>query len=794
MNAGSIIATLKLKTEEFRQGINEAKAQVKSTSDAFKEIGKVSMAVGATIATGLGMAVKTTADFEAGMSRVGAVANATDKELEAMTQTALKLGAETSFSSSQAAEGMQYLAMAGFKANEIIAAMPGVLDMAAAGQVALGDAANIASNIMSGFGMEAGKAGQVADVLSKTFTSSNTTLSSLGETMKYAAPVAHSVGWSLEEMAAAAGKLGDAGIDGSMAGTALRAAVVRLSAPTDEAAGLLDKLGVKTTNAKGQMLPLADILEQLNKGMSSYTDTQKAAATQTIFGTVAMSSMLTLMQNTQGVKDFTAELQNAGGTADKIASKQLDNLNGAIEALGGSFETIQIAIGQHFIPLVRGVAEGLTALLNWFAGLNPEVQKFIAYFLGISAAGLIVIGAVALVIGWLPKILGFFGNVTKAVQGLGTALTWLTTNPIGLIILAIVALIAIFVYLWKTNEDFRNKVIEIWNAIVAFVTPIIQTIVGFLREQFASLAAWWNEIMPQFLQAVQNVWNMIWAVLKPIIDAIVAIISWAMPFILVIVQSVWNNIKGVIQGALGIIKGVIEVFTYLFTGQWSKLWESIKNLVASAWQFIWNLFQLWATGKLLKGIFGFGKAILGWLGSLISSVFGSIGSFIMNIVSKFTGLFSSVTGIFGSIGSFIKGVFSGLIGTVLGSLTSLISGIKDKVTKAKEWLSELNPFKRHSPSLVDNVLAGVKQIKDTYRSVSDMEIKPPGIGSITPGRIDVAGIVAGSGSGGSGETSTNYNAPLVQVDKMEVRNDQDIRNVSSELYNLQRNAERSRGR
>src|SRR5699024_9104172 len=357
VNAGEIVATVRLKTSEFKQGINEASNQlssfekkIKNVSGDFKKVGAGMLTFGTAVGAGLGSAVKTAADFESAMSRVGALSGASGKEMQALTKEARRLGATTSFSASQAAEGMQYLAMAGWDTTEILDGMSGVLNMAAAGQIELGDAANIASNIMSGFGIEASKSAKVADVLTKTFTSSNTTLHGLGETMKYAAPAAASVGWSLEEVAAAAGRLGDAGIDASMAGTALRSAITRLASPTGEAAKLLDKFGISTTDANGKLRPLHDILGQMRERFSGLSDTQRAQAVQTIFGTEAMSAMLTLMEDPEGLRTFTEELENAGGTAEQIAKQQMDNLKGRLIELSSAFEGVKIAIGTALIP------------------------------------------------------------------------------------------------------------------------------------------------------------------------------------------------------------------------------------------------------------------------------------------------------------------------------------------------------------------------------------------------------------------------------------------------------------
>jgi TP901 family phage tail tape measure protein len=194
--------------DDFSRTMSSLDNSTKKAFDSVGQIGAALTAAGAAGAVGLGATVKVAADFESAMSRVGALSGATEKDMSSLTQTAKDLGATTSFSASQAAEGMSYLAMAGYDTNEIIASMPGLLNAAAAGQTDLATTADITSNILSGFGLEAAETAKVADVLTKTFTSSNVDLSMLGETMKYVAPTAKAMGISLEETAAAAGILG----------------------------------------------------------------------------------------------------------------------------------------------------------------------------------------------------------------------------------------------------------------------------------------------------------------------------------------------------------------------------------------------------------------------------------------------------------------------------------------------------------------------------------------------------------------------------------------------------------
>lgn len=837
MNAGEIVASLRLKLDGFRDGIREAQNQVgkfgkdfEKTAADFKKIGGTMVAAGTAIGVGMGSAVKTAADFEAAMSRVGAISGASEKEMKDLTKEAERLGSTTSFSASQAAEGMQFLAMAGWKTTDIIAGMGGVLDMAAAGGVELGDAANIASNIMSGFGIEASKASNVADVLSKTFTSSNTTLNGLGETMKYVAPAASAAGWTLEEMAAATGKLGDVGIDASMAGTALRSAITRLSAPTNKAAELLEEFGINTTDANGKLLPLSEILSQMKTKFADLSETEKAAAVQAIFGTESMSAMLALMEDPKGLEVFTNELENAGGTAEEIATKQMDNLNGTITELKSAFEGAQISLGNALLPALRFLAEGLKSVLNWFNGLPDGVKSSIAIFLALSSVLLVVGGGFLLLVGFIPNIISglkslkvVMGALKMGIASVGKAFIWLFTNPVGLVILGIAALIAAIVLIWKNWDTVKAKTIEIWEAIKSYLSVAWE----WVKTQFQAFMTWisnlwstmWNGIKSFFIAiwngikaAGQAIWNGMKAAFMFVFNAIKIYFQTVLTIYKTIFLTIWNAIKavavaiwnGLKTAAISVFNAIKSTLTSILNGiksVFTSVWNAIKNFVVNTFNAIksraisiWNAIKSTLT-SIINGIRSTVTSIFNSIKSTVvnvwNSIRSSISSAISNIRSKVSEGANFMRNTFSGAIQAVKGFFSGLWSSIRGSLNNVVEGIKSKVKKAKEWLTELNPFKRHSPSLVDNVLAGTKIIKDTYEGLGGMRIAPPQIGNLSSGRIDVDQAFGGvEGGGGSG---TNYNAPLVQVENMHVRDDRDVRNVSKELFNLQRNHDRAKG-
>ena len=320
------------------------------------------------VAIGIGKlfseAVKTGMDFEAQMSRVKAISGATGEEFAKLKEQAKQLGADTAFSATEAAQGMENLASAGFSTSEIIAAMPGMLDLAASSGEDLASSADIAASTLRGFGLEASSAGHVADVLAKNAAETNAAVADTGEAMKYVAPVAKSMGIEFEETAAAIGIMADAGIKGSQAGTTLRGALSRIAKPTKAMQETMDSLGLSFYDSNGKMKSLADITEMLETKMSGLTDEQKNQALVTLFGQESLSGMMALMDRGSGeVRKLTDEYKNCDGSAKDMAKTMQDNLSGAVEEFGGSVESLGIEIFENIKgPLKKAVGVGTTEI------------------------------------------------------------------------------------------------------------------------------------------------------------------------------------------------------------------------------------------------------------------------------------------------------------------------------------------------------------------------------------------------------------------------------------------------
>lgn len=417
-----------------------------------KGLGQRMTAVGRTMTTRLTLplaglatgAIMAGSKFEASMSGVKAVTGATAEEMAKMTAQARELGERTEWSASQAGEGMKFLGMAGFEASEVLQAMPGLLDLATAGQLDLARASDIASNVLSGFGFEAGKIVRVGDVLAKTAASANTNIEQLGEAMSYVAPIASGLGVSLEETAGAIGILSNQGIQASRAGTGLMQVLNQLSAPTDQARTKLEAFGLTADQVNPEVHGLATVLQRFRDAGLGASDVMD------MFGARAGTALIALLQAGKGsLEEFTESLQGAGGSAQEMADIMRDNVRGRFKELQSAVESASIAFFEVMAPAVEKVTEVLTQFVRWLANLTPEAKKT---FLTIAT------------------LLGVGGPVMLALGVFMTAISALV-SPAGLVIAGLVALGLAWV---KWGEDIKAVFASVVNAVRGFVDRIVE--------------------------------------------------------------------------------------------------------------------------------------------------------------------------------------------------------------------------------------------------------------------------------------------------------------------------------
>jgi TP901 family phage tail tape measure protein len=644
--------------------------------------GTAAVAIGA----GLGVAANKAMEFEAQLDRVGAIADATDSELESLRASALELGASTSKSASEIAKGQEELAAMGFTATEIIGAMPGVISAAEASGSDMAQTAEVMASTLNIFGMEASKATDVADVLAKTANISAANLTDMQYALKYAGPPAAALGIGLEELSASIGIMTNAGMQGEQAGTTLRSGLLSLLEPSKENAELMETMGIQITDAKGNFVGMSQLIENMSSSMAGMTDTQKAANLSSLVGKEAVSGMLSLMAaGPAEIDKMTAALQNSGGASAEAAAKMKDNLKGALDELSGSFETAQISIGDALAPALLKIAGMVQSVTDKFNKLSPDTQRFIAIGAALAAV--------------LAGVIAVFGVLMIGIGGVVTAIGTIGL-PVMAAIAAVVALGAVFAVAYAKIQPFREGVNKVFNAVKSIILQAVGAAVNFFKDKIGQIKTFWDTNGAQIQKAFSNVFNVIKAV-----------IEFVMPAVLWVIKSVWGNIKGVINGALNIILGLVKTFAALFTGDWKGVWEGIKQVLKGALELIWNGFQLLFIGRLIKGIGSFfamfGTAFKSGLGNVVGFFKGGLSGIksiwdngvtqIWNVAKKFvTDLPKTFSNLSTKLKTIGKDIIDGLIKGIKGAIGKAANAAKDVAKGVADAF--LGFFKIKSPS------------------------------------------------------------------------------------------------
>lgn len=630
----------------------ESKNMATKVGNNITGIGKSMTSVGSTLTKsvtvpflGIGTAgLKVASDFDSAMSGVKAISGATGEEFDALRAKAIELGGSTAFSANEVAEAMTEMAKAGWDSQQILDGMGGVLDAAAASGENLGTVSTIVADAITGFGMEAKESTRVADLLTQAANSGTIGINDLGESFKYIAPVAGSMGLSIEDITTALSAMSMSGIKGSQAGTSLRGVLTRMVKPTDQVAAAMDELGITLTNSDGSFKSLDQILSEMRGSFSGLTDEQKTYYAATLAGQEGMSGLLSLLNMSQEEYDeIAASMDNASGVAKETAEVMRDNLSADVEELMGSLESLAIKLASLIVPALRDFVQWLTQLINKFTALDPETQKTILKFAGIAAA----IGPVLMVLGKLTTSVGSiittFGKIPGAIAKAKSAFTAVSaaiggiSAPVVAVVAVIATLVAAFKHLWDTNEEFRNKMTAIWDGIKSKFESFAQGIVdrlnalGFDFENFG--------------EVVKAIWDGFCSLLAPIFE------------------GVFNQVSVILGSALDALTGIFDVFIGIFTGNWDQAWQGVKEIFGAVWDLIKGTFESWATA--FKGI---ADTVLGWFGTTWDETWTNIKQFFVDI-------WNGIKSFFGNLWENLKSIVSTAIKAIQNTITNILNAI-----------------------------------------------------------------------------------------------------------------------
>lgn len=620
--------------------IGDVGSKLETVGNGITNVGKKVSVVSAAV-TGMGIAsVKTAADFESSMSQVQATMGITKDSMstvngesvntmEALSDLAKQMGSETAFSASECAEALNYLALAGYDTQEMVDALPTVLNLAAAGNIDLASASDMVTDAMSALGMETSEADTMVDQMAKTASSTNTSVSQLGEGILTIGATAKSIKGGTAELNTALGILANNGIKGAEGGTHLRNVILSLQNPTDKAAACMEQLGVDVYDSQGNMRSLNDILGDLNTSMEGMTSAEKTNIISSIFNKTDLSSVNALLANTGETWDsLQNSITNSAGAAQQMADTQLDNLSGQLTILKSALEGLAISIGEALMPMVKNIVSKIQGFVTWLNNLDDGTKQVIVkigLFVAALGPALVILGTVISKVGVAMQAFSKFGLkitslVSKAgglsgvMSKVGTAI--MSINPVVIAVVAAIAvLVGAFVHLWNTNEELRNKITAIWERIKSIFSGFAQGItdrlnaLGFDFENFS--------------EVVSAIWEGLCNFLAPLFE------------------GVFTQIANILEGVLGVITGLLDVFIGIFTGNWSQVWEGVKGIFGSVWDFIKNTFTNYM--NIIRNV---ADVVLGWFGTSWNEVWTGIKDFFVNlwtgIVDFFTGLWEGI--------------------------------------------------------------------------------------------------------------------------------------------------------
>lgn len=696
MNAFDLFAKLTLDTSEYEKKLTSAEKEAANrwgvTTDTVAA-GVTKVQKGAMMLAGAGVAavgafgvsaVKTGMEFDSSMSQVAATMGYTVDELNdsgseaAQTLSnlrnfALEMGSKTAFSATQASEALNYMALAGYDANTSMAMLPNVLNLAASGGMELAAASDMVTDAQSALGLSLEETGEMVDMMAATASKSNTSVSQLGEAILTIGGTAKLMSGGTAELSTALGILADNGIKGAEGGTHLRNILLSLSAPTDTAAAELQALGVQATDAEGNMLPLQDIIQQLDAALEGMGEAEKAEIISSIFNKTDIAAVNALLGTSKDRwEELGAAIEDSEGAAEAMADVQLDNLEGSVTLLKSAFEGLKISVSDKLTPIFK-------TLVDWLTNVLTNMDKFGPIILGVATA----FGVFAVAI----NISSLIRGVTGAMAAMNAVLA---ANPIGIIIALVAGLVAAIVTLWNTNEDFRNRVIEIWENIKQAFLDAKEAVVQAWQDIGQWFTDRWNEIVAAFgavvewfsslftgaRDAVNNIWQDIgswfserWA---DITNAFAAVVDWF--------SEKFTAAKDAVHDAWSAI------------GSWfSERWSEISDAFASA--------DSWFSEKFTAA------------SDAVHTAWSDIGSWFTDKWTEIQNVFSDAKSIFSGIGGqIVQGLIDGItswIGSAMETARNLIRSVKGAANTEAGIRSPSRVFRQIGQYLDEGLMLGI---------------------------------------------------------------------------------------
>lgn len=719
--------------EAVGKKIQEVGEKVKGIGDRISQVGQdMTSKVTVPIVAAFGGAIKVTADFDAEMSKVQAISGATGEEFDQLRAKARELGSETKFSATEAAQGFEYMGMAGWKTEDMLNGISGIMNLAAASGEELATTSDIVTDALTAFGMEASESGRFADILASAATNANTNVAMMGESFKYVAPVAGSLGYSAEDVAVALGLMANSGIKADMAGTSLRNMFQRMAKPTKESQAAMDRLGLSLTDSEGRMYSFREImdqmrssfseinmsaeeydkvvaqldqdladgtikqkeydkeLEELNKQAFGAEGAEKARAAAMLGGTRAMSGLLAIANTTEAdYNKLTQAIDNSSESFAKLADGSVVPLNEALasgqevlETYSGQAEAMAATMQDNLTGDITKLKSQIQELAISFGDLLmptireivEKVQGFVDVLNGMDEAQkeqIIKIAAIVAAIGPLLMVIGHVVSAVGSIISMAGALTTALAGisaPVLIVVGVIAALAAAFVSLYQNSETFREKV---------------DTTFAGLQEKFSEMWAALQPIFQEIGVALQEIMTTLEPVFTFLLDTFAAIVEGVMTAV--------PDIIGVIQNGIQFISEIVQAFSALFKGDFDGLAEHLKGAWQAATGFISNLTK-----------------------AFVDSILGFFNHFGVDLKQKIANMAANFKETWSNIVNAAKTYASNVATNIIEGIGKGIDWVKSLPSQAWQWGADI------INGIADGIRAAISTVTDAISSVADV--------------------------------------------------------------------------
>ena len=674
--------------------------------------------------------------------------------MDTLSKLAKKMGAETAFSASECAEALNYLALAGYDTQQMCDTLPTVLNLAAAGDIELASASDMVTDAMSALGMGVDEAGTMVDQMAKTASTTNTSVAQLGEGILTIGATAKSIKGGTAELNTALGILANNGIKGAEGGTHLRNIILSLQNPTDKAALAMEQLGLQVYDSEGNMRSMNDILGDLNSGMDGMTAAEKSNIIGKIFNKTDLSSVNALLANTGSTwDDLQKSISDSGGAAGQMADTQLDNLQGQITILKSALEGLAISFGELLMPAIKQIVGWVQKFVEWLNSLDDGTKKTVVTIALLAAAlgpVLIVVGKVVSAVGTIMTVVPKIAGVINTVKGAFAALnTTMLANPIVLIVAAIAALVAAFIYLWNNCDGFRQFWIDLWENIKQAAITAWEAVKSFLTTAWEAIKNTATTIFEALKAFFSTIWEGIKLIFSTVAEVIKTIIVTYFNVYKTIITTVFNAIKIVVTTVWNAIKTVITTVVTAIQTFITTAWNTIKTVISTVVN---------AIRTVVSGAFN----------AMWTGITTTVGNIVTTIKTGFQTAVSFITGLAKSAVKWGTDIIDGIV----KGIKNCIGKVKDAVSNVAETIKSflhfsvpdegpLTDYESWMPDFMSGLADGIEKSRGMVTKEMEKLMDTMNLEKMMPD-MNASMSVSTAGNGMGGENATvKLNQPIL---------------------------------